>query len=269
MEYKVGHNLNYTMTRRWAGLYNIHAQTIYSTPPSRSRSVAGDAKTGPELLENRSRQSFCHNIGKLLHRRDMEDPDAPKGHLLTNEVYIELNMLRSTMMDRVGEEVNGGDVVAVDERGLVNITKQLLEQLTEPRAFGNGVGHCAILSLGTRAGDCGLMLGRPRDQRRPKVDTVPRSGAPCVRVASLVRIRVGDEVGRGGGRQYKSHGRSAAYVTEDTLHQGPVRVTRSMHVKTDLLNDILQVGARQSEVPQGTHNGAIEGRFGCERALHS
>ena len=130
----------------------------------------------------------------------MQNPYPPKCNLLTNEVYVELNMLRSTMLDRVGGEVNGGDVVAVDEHGLVNITKQLLEQLTESRAFGNGVGHCAILSLGTRAGDYGLSLGGPRDQRRPKVDTVPRSGASCVWAASPVRIGIGDEVGRGGGR---------------------------------------------------------------------
>ena len=103
---------------------------IFNTP--RSRSVAGDAKTGPELLENGRRQSFRHDVGELLRRRDVEDLDAPKSHLLTNEVYIELNMLRSTMVDRVGREVHGGDIVAVDERGLVNITKQLLEQLTEP-----------------------------------------------------------------------------------------------------------------------------------------
>ena len=177
---------------------------ILNTP--RSRSVAGDAKTGPELLENRSRQSFRHDVGELLRRRDVEDPDAPKSHLLMNEVYIELNMLRSTMVDRVGGEVDSGDVVAVDERGLVNITKQLLEQLTEPRAFSNGVSHCSILSLGTRAGDGGLSLGGPRDQGRPKVDTVPRGGAPCVRAAGPVHISVGDEVGGGGGRQCESHG---------------------------------------------------------------
>ena len=99
-----------------------------------------------------------HDIGELLRRRDMEDPDAPKSHLLTNEVYIELNMLRSTMVDRVGGEVDGGDVVVVDERGLVNITKQLLEQLTYPRALGHGVGHGAILCLGAGAGDRGLPL---------------------------------------------------------------------------------------------------------------
>ena len=99
--------------------------------------------------------------------RDVEDPDAPKSHMLTNEVYVELNMLRSTMVERVGGEVDGGDVVTVDERGLVNITKQLLEQLTKPRAFSNGVSHCPILYLGTRAGDGGLSLGGPRDQGRP------------------------------------------------------------------------------------------------------
>ena len=66
----------------------------------------------------------------------MKDPDAPKSHLLTNKVYVDLNVLRSTMVDWVG-----GDVVAVDERGLVNITKQLLEQLTYPRALGHDISH--------------------------------------------------------------------------------------------------------------------------------
>ena len=83
-----------------------------------------------------------------MRRRDVEDPDAPKGHLLTNKVYVKLNVLRSSMMDRVGGEVHGGDVVAVDQHGLMNITKQLLEQLTKPRAFGNDVSHCLILCLG-------------------------------------------------------------------------------------------------------------------------
>ena len=129
MEYKVGHNLNYTMTRRWAGLYNIHAQTICSTPPRR-RSVTGDANTGPELLGNRSRQSFCHNIGKLLRRQDAEDPDAPKGHLLTNKVYVKLNVLRSSMVGRVSGEVHRRDIVAVDHRRFGDAAVELGEELT-------------------------------------------------------------------------------------------------------------------------------------------
>ena len=40
-------------------------------------------------------------------------------------------------------------------------------------------------------------------------------------------------------------------------------------MKTDLLNNILQVGARQGQVLQGTHNGAVEGRIRGRRALQS
>jgi hypothetical protein len=60
----------------------------------------------------------------------MENPNTAKCNLLTHKVNIELNMLRTTMVHRVGGEVDRADVIAVDKSGLVNITKQLLEQLT-------------------------------------------------------------------------------------------------------------------------------------------
>ena len=132
-------------------------QNTYSTPPS-SRSVAGDTETGPKLLEDGSRQSLSHHISKLLRRRHVENPNTAKGNLLAHEVNIELNMLRPSMVHRVGGEVDRADVIAVDKSGLVNITKQLLEQLTSPRALGHGVSHDPILCLGTGAGDRGLPL---------------------------------------------------------------------------------------------------------------
>ena len=75
-------------------------------------------------------------------------------------------MLR--MMHRVGGEVDSADVVAVHKRGLVNITKQLLEQLTKPGAFSNDIGHCLILCLGARVGDRGLSLGRQEIGEGPR-----------------------------------------------------------------------------------------------------
>ena len=77
-----------------------------------------------------------------------------KGNLLAHEVNIELNMLRTSMVHRVGEKLDRAGVIAVDKSGLVNITKQLLEQLTYPRAFGHGT----ILCLSAGAGDRGLPL---------------------------------------------------------------------------------------------------------------
>ena len=132
MEYKVGHNLNYTKTRRWIRLYNIHAQN-HMFNSLRSRSVAGDTETGPKLLEDGSRQSLSHHISELLRRWHVENPNTAKGNLLVHEVNIELNMLRPSMVHRVGGEVDRADVIAVDKSGLVNITKQLLEQLTYPQ----------------------------------------------------------------------------------------------------------------------------------------
>ena len=88
----------------------------------------------------------------------MENSNTAKGNLLAHEVNVELNMLRPSMVHRVGGEVDRADIIAVDKSGLVNITKQLLEQLTYPRALGHGVGHGAILRLGAGAGDRGLRL---------------------------------------------------------------------------------------------------------------
>jgi hypothetical protein len=89
----------------------------------------------------------------------VENPNTAKGNLLTHKVNIELNMLRTSMVHRVGGEVDRADVIAVDKSGLVNITKKLLEQLTDPTAFGHGISHGPILGLSAGAGDRGLSLG--------------------------------------------------------------------------------------------------------------
>ena len=59
----------------------------------------------------------------------MENANAPKSHLLTHEVNVELNMLRATMMNGVGGEIDSRDVVAIDDGGLGHVKKQLLEKL--------------------------------------------------------------------------------------------------------------------------------------------
>ena len=88
----------------------------------------------------------------------MENPNTAKGNLLAHEVNIELNMLHTSMVHQVGGKLDHADVIEVDKSGLVNITKQLLEQLTYPRALGHDISHDMILFLGAGAGDRGLPL---------------------------------------------------------------------------------------------------------------
>jgi hypothetical protein len=45
----------------------------------------------------------------------MEDTDLTDGNLLSNEMKISLYMLCALMLNRVGGEVHGVNVVAVDE----------------------------------------------------------------------------------------------------------------------------------------------------------
>jgi hypothetical protein len=82
-------------------------------------------------------------------------------------------MLHPAAMYGVGGEIYSGYVVAVHHGGLVDETRELLKKLTDPRALSNGISHNPILRLGTGTRNRGLPLGRPRDERRSKVDTIP------------------------------------------------------------------------------------------------
>ena len=138
-----------------------YTENIYSTPP-RSRSVGrADAKTGSKLLEGRRRQALSHDVRKLLRGGYVEDTYMTESHLFPNKMNVELDVFGATMMDRIGGEVDGGDVVAEHHGGLGDWTRKLLEKLAKPRALGDHIGHDSILGLSARMGDRSLSLGRP------------------------------------------------------------------------------------------------------------
>jgi hypothetical protein len=45
----------------------------------------------------------------------MEDADLTDGNLLSDEMKINLHILHALMLNKIGGEVHGADVVAVDE----------------------------------------------------------------------------------------------------------------------------------------------------------
>jgi hypothetical protein len=62
-------------------------------------------------------------------------------------------MLRLLMLNRVGGEVHGADVVTVDERALGERAVKLNQELSEPRRLSHAVSNRLVLHLSTRAGD--------------------------------------------------------------------------------------------------------------------
>ena len=57
----------------------------------------------------------------------MEHPDLSQSHLVTDEVNVDLNVLRSLVVDGVGCHVDGADVVAEDNGGGGQLNMELLE----------------------------------------------------------------------------------------------------------------------------------------------
>jgi hypothetical protein len=108
-----------------------------------------DAETGPKLLKHQRREALGEDVGEPRSGRDMKDSHITDDDTLTNEVKIELDMLRALMLDGVGREVHGTDVIIVDKGAPRQRTLQLLEKLTKPHRLGDAVSHSTVLSLST------------------------------------------------------------------------------------------------------------------------
>jgi hypothetical protein len=102
----------------------------------------------------------------------MENPNIANSHPVTNEVQVNLHMLRPLMLNWVGGEVHGADVVAVDERALGGRAVKLSQELSEPGRLSHAVSNSSVLRLSTRARDNWLSHGRPGDQVAAEEDGI-------------------------------------------------------------------------------------------------
>jgi hypothetical protein len=94
----------------------------------------------------------------------MKNMNFTKGDLLTNKINVNLNVLCSSMLNRIRGHVDGGHIVIADKCGRVESAMKLLKKSTEPTTLCNHVSHSAVLCFSTGSRDCSLALGRPRNQ---------------------------------------------------------------------------------------------------------
>jgi hypothetical protein len=202
----------------------------------------------------------------------MENPHITDNDTLSDEVEIELDMLRALMLYGVGGEVHGTDVVKVDKGAPSQRTVQLLEELTKPRRLGDAVSHSAVLNLGARAGDDRLPLQGPGDEAVAVEHGETEGGPMRVRIAGPVGVGVDDKVG--GSRPSKEEVElgGAPEVSQDPLHSGEMWLPWGVHIEAHLLDDVGDVGASEDEVLQGRvlqgpGETPIAGRISYRRAV--
>jgi hypothetical protein len=78
--------------------------------------------------------------------------------MLVDEVEINLDMLGALVLNEVGGEVDGADIVTVDQSGPRQGTVQLHKQLTKPTRLCHAIGHDVVLYLSARMRDDVLTL---------------------------------------------------------------------------------------------------------------
>jgi hypothetical protein len=98
----------------------------------------------------------------------MEDADLTDDNLLSDKMKINLHMLGALMLNGIGGEVHGADIVIVDEGAPRRRGLELVEQLTQPGGLSHAVGNGTILGLSAGAGDDGMPLDRPGNQVVPQ-----------------------------------------------------------------------------------------------------
>jgi hypothetical protein len=111
----VARSLAYGLGLPHAGGGPADYRTQYSNPPGSHNSATASVEIGPKLIKHQGGETLRENVGELRCRRDMEDADLTDGNLLSDEMKINLHMLHALMLNKIGGEVHGADVVAVDE----------------------------------------------------------------------------------------------------------------------------------------------------------
>jgi hypothetical protein len=137
---------------------------------------------------------------------------------LPDEVKINLDMLRSLMLNRVGGHVDSANVVNTHQRSSVKRGVDLLQQLAQPCSLSDTVGHSVILSLDAGFGDSVLTLEGPGDEVVTEKHSIGRGGLSRIRTTGPISISVHHKISRGRWSQQKAEMKGATNIVKNTLH---------------------------------------------------
>jgi hypothetical protein len=95
-----------------------YVTTHFSTPPVVKTLATTIVETRPKIRKHRSGQTLREDVRKLGCCQDVQDADITNGNAFSDEVEFDLDMLCMLVLNGIGGEVDGTDVVAVDESAL-------------------------------------------------------------------------------------------------------------------------------------------------------
>jgi hypothetical protein len=79
----------------------------------------------------------------------MQNSKITNSNTLPNEVKVNLNVLSSLMLNRIGGHVDGTDIVAIHQCSAPERRVQFVKKLAQPGGLCNSIGHRAIFGFST------------------------------------------------------------------------------------------------------------------------
>ena len=159
---------------------------------------------------------------------------SPVGLLLASEEVLDVDVLGALVEDVVANEVERGLVVDEDERGLLERTHELRDELADEDALLDRAGEGDELRLGRREGDARLPLAAEGDDSATEGDGEAGDAEARGRLAGPVRIgpRRGEEEveGLGGAEAVRvdEEVRLVRLVVGEAEVDGALEVTKEM-----------------------------------------
>ena len=89
----------------------------------------------------------------------MKNPNLTERHLFPNKVNVNLDVLRTAMLNRVASHVNSADIITENDCSGVKGTLEFLEKLAKPTTLSHDMSHGAVLCFGARTRYRGLAFG--------------------------------------------------------------------------------------------------------------
>ena len=163
-------------------------------------------------MGSRIRQAHgpCHVYNLTL-------PAVGTGSTANIEIGPKLHMLGPLVLNGVGGQINGIDIVTVHNGGSPKRAMELMEELTQPTRLHNSICDNAILDLCTGSRDCRLTLGRPRNQIITQKYTVSRSGMVSIGTTGPISISVHSEISSRGAKKVKTEVQGTLNVAQNAL----------------------------------------------------
>ena len=124
----------------------------------------------------------------------MRNADFTEGDSFSDEVQVDLDMLSSLMLNRVGGEVDSTDIITIDQCCSTKRTAKLLQKLAQPAGFSYSISDGPIFGLCAGPRHCRLTLERPGDEIVPEKHRITRGGFACVKTARPICIGVDSEI---------------------------------------------------------------------------